>query len=102
MSQLSNGSAMGVGFRFLQERSKEGGKQYRGGCVATGVCWAHRSCAGPCDGAPRMGVVGGASPGSCALLRLSCGLCPHRVISTLLPPPRPGSGDRLVLAFSYC
>lgn len=47
MSQLSNGSAMEVGFRFLQERSKEGGKQYRGGCVATGVCWAQGPVLGP-------------------------------------------------------
>lgn len=60
---------------------KQGGRQAVQGWVCSHGCLlGTRSCAGPCDGAPRMGVVGGASPGNCALLRLSCGLCPHRVL----------------------
>ena len=74
--------------------------------VATGVCWTHRSCAGPCDGAPGNGSCEGECPWElCSPSAFLWALPMQSVISTLLPhahPRRPGSGDHLVLAFSYC
>ena len=96
MPRLSNGSAVGVGFRLLQERSKEGGEQYRGGYVADS---SHGRLLGTqvlVMEPPRMGVVRGSVPWElCSSVAFLWALPMQGVISTLLPPcPPPPSRVR--------
>ena len=57
--------------------------------VATGVCWARRSCAGPCDGAPENGSCEGeCSLGAVLFCRFLVGFA-HAGCYFNPPPPMP-------------